>query len=179
MWSSVTRRTADSPVASQPKQPKQPKQRAPQTAGTGQAAGTASAQRCPGDRSGESLGAMTTTAAMLRLQSDLRAIRREPPEVRHSGPPAGHTHHSLMQLRAAIRQRARGLRARSTTRQQCSAVLWLRAQCLSRSPPTHPPHLQGCSASPADDTNLFVWTGTIFGPEDTAFEGEAPSCSAE
>lgn len=51
----------------------------------------------------------STSAAMLRLQSDLRAIKREPPE--------------------------------------------------------------GCSASPADESNLFVWQGTIFGPEDTAFEG--------
>lgn len=52
---------------------------------------------------------MSTTAAMLRLQSDLKAIRNEPPE--------------------------------------------------------------GCSASPADDSNLFVWHATIFGPDDTIWEG--------
>lgn len=30
---------------------------------------------------------------------------------------------------------------------------------------------EGCSAAPADECNLFVWTATIFGPEETAWEG--------
>mmetsp|Transcript_61872 Transcript_61872/g.125627 ORF Transcript_61872/g.125627 Transcript_61872/m.125627 type:complete len:155 (+) Transcript_61872:1-465(+) len=51
----------------------------------------------------------STSAAMLRLQSDLRAIKNEPPE--------------------------------------------------------------GCSASPSDESNLFVWSATIFGPDDTVWEG--------
>lgn len=29
----------------------------------------------------------------------------------------------------------------------------------------------GCSASPSSDDNLFVWTATIFGPEETPWEG--------
>lgn len=29
----------------------------------------------------------------------------------------------------------------------------------------------GCSASPASDENLFVWNATIFGPDDTPWEG--------
>ena len=31
---------------------------------------------------------------------------------------------------------------------------------------------QGCSASPHSDDNLFVWSATIFGPDETAWEGE-------
>ena len=31
---------------------------------------------------------------------------------------------------------------------------------------------QGCSASPASEDNLFVWSATVFGPDDTAWEGE-------
>lgn len=50
-----------------------------------------------------------TSPAMLRLMSDLRAIKQEPPE--------------------------------------------------------------GCSASPASDDNLFVWNATVFGPDDTPWEG--------
>eukprot|EP00033_Pygsuia_biforma_P000480 GCRY01000566.1.p1 GENE.GCRY01000566.1~~GCRY01000566.1.p1 ORF type:complete len:156 (-),score=9.15 GCRY01000566.1:273-740(-) len=30
---------------------------------------------------------------------------------------------------------------------------------------------EGISASPASDSNLFVWEGVIFGPEDTPWEG--------
>ena len=30
---------------------------------------------------------------------------------------------------------------------------------------------QGCSASPYGDENLFVWNATVFGPEDTPWEG--------
>jgi len=30
---------------------------------------------------------------------------------------------------------------------------------------------EGCSASPHGDENLFVWGATIFGPDDTAWEG--------
>jgi len=30
---------------------------------------------------------------------------------------------------------------------------------------------EGVSASPLSDENLFVWGGTIFGPDDTAWEG--------
>lgn len=30
---------------------------------------------------------------------------------------------------------------------------------------------EGCSAAPVSDENLFIWTGTVFGPSDTAWEG--------
>ncbi|XP_042508394.1 ubiquitin-conjugating enzyme E2-17 kDa-like isoform X1 [Macadamia integrifolia] len=30
---------------------------------------------------------------------------------------------------------------------------------------------EGCSASPMSDDNLFVWSATIFGPEETPWEG--------
>lgn len=36
---------------------------------------------------------------------------------------------------------------------------------ISNEPP------EGCSASPCGDENLFVWGATIFGPEDTPWEG--------
>ncbi|KAK9865992.1 hypothetical protein WJX84_006339 [Apatococcus fuscideae] len=36
---------------------------------------------------------------------------------------------------------------------------------ISHEPP------EGCSASPATEDNLFVWTASIFGPNDTAWEG--------
>ncbi|GAX78188.1 hypothetical protein CEUSTIGMA_g5630.t1 [Chlamydomonas eustigma] len=51
----------------------------------------------------------STSAAVLRLQSDLRAIKNSPPE--------------------------------------------------------------GCSASPSDDSNVFVWSATVLGPDDSAWEG--------
>ncbi len=34
---------------------------------------------------------------------------------------------------------------------------------ISHEPP------EGCSASPATEDNLFVWTASIFGPNDTAW----------
>lgn len=30
---------------------------------------------------------------------------------------------------------------------------------------------EGCSASPTSEENLFVWTATIFGPDETIWEG--------
>lgn len=30
---------------------------------------------------------------------------------------------------------------------------------------------EGCSASPASEDNLFVWTASIFGPDETPWEG--------
>ncbi|KAF6157961.1 hypothetical protein GIB67_015277 [Kingdonia uniflora] len=30
---------------------------------------------------------------------------------------------------------------------------------------------EGCSASPNSDENLFVWSATIFGPDETPWEG--------
>ncbi|MCO5581283.1 hypothetical protein L7F22_035162 [Adiantum nelumboides] len=32
---------------------------------------------------------------------------------------------------------------------------------------------EGCSASPYGDENLFVWSATVFGPEDTPWEGKS------
>ena len=34
---------------------------------------------------------------------------------------------------------------------------------------TSPP--EGCSASPTSDENLLIWTATVFGPDETAWEG--------
>lgn len=33
--------------------------------------------------------------------------------------------------------------------------------------------IQGCSASPLSDDNLFVWSATIFGPDETPWEGRS------
>lgn len=30
---------------------------------------------------------------------------------------------------------------------------------------------EGCSASPTSEENLFVWTATVFGPDETIWEG--------
>eukprot|EP00850_Spirogloea_muscicola_P002944 SM000011S19122 [mRNA] locus=s11:1082234:1084183:+ [translate_table: standard] len=62
------------------------------------------------------------SSAQLRLMSDLKSIRQEPPEQR-----------------VAIDDLSR---------------LW-----------------QGCSASPHSEENLFVWGATIFGPDETPWEG--------
>lgn len=36
---------------------------------------------------------------------------------------------------------------------------------ISQSPP------EGCSASPASDDDLFIWSATVFGPDETPWEG--------
>ena len=46
-----------------------------------------------------------------------------------------------------------------------SAVLRLQSDLRQIS--TDPP--QGCSASPASDSNIFVWRASIFGPPDSAW----------
>ncbi|KAK9811384.1 hypothetical protein WJX72_002972 [[Myrmecia] bisecta] len=38
-------------------------------------------------------------------------------------------------------------------------------KAISQSPP------EGCSASPTSEENLMVWTATIFGPDDSPWEG--------
>jgi hypothetical protein len=77
----------------------------------------------------------STTSAMLRLMSDLRSIKQEPPEVRI----------------AARLHAARVLTPRRA--------------------------LQGCSASPHSEDNLFVWGATIFGPDETPWEVRRPRAS--
>ena len=51
--------------------------------------------------------------------------------------------------------------------QQTAAVL--RLQSDLKAIKTEPP--DGCSASPHSDDNLFVWSATIFGPDESAWEG--------
>lgn len=38
-------------------------------------------------------------------------------------------------------------------------------------PSTHTRSAQGCSASPQSEENLFVWNATVFGPDETPWEG--------
>ncbi|KAK9825135.1 hypothetical protein WJX81_002732 [Elliptochloris bilobata] len=38
-------------------------------------------------------------------------------------------------------------------------------KAISQSPP------EGCSASPTSDENLFVWSATVFGPDESIWEG--------
>ncbi|MEW5299642.1 MAG: hypothetical protein WDW38_004309 [Sanguina aurantia] len=52
---------------------------------------------------------------------------------------------------------------------QGSSPAMMRLQHDLRAITHHPP--EGCSASPSSEENLFVWTATIFGPDDTAWEG--------
>ena len=56
--------------------------------------------------------------------------------------------------------------------QQTAAVL--RLQSDLKAIKTEPP--DGCSASPHSDDNLFVWSATIFGPDETAWEGTCLWC---
>ena len=58
--------------------------------------------------------------------------------------------------------------------QQTAAVL--RLQSDLKAIKTEPP--DGCSASPHSDDNLFVWSATIFGPDETAWEGACALCLA-
>eukprot|EP00959_Pyramimonas_sp_CCMP1952_P395394 8284973-Pyramimonas_sp.AAC.1 len=79
------------------------------------------------------------TASSLRLMSDLKAIRQEPPEVC----------------------------ARSLVYSRFSPASGLRFAQLCQ-----PLHVsQGVSASPQSDENLYVWSATIFGPDETPWEG--------
>eukprot|EP01023_Acetabularia_acetabulum_P067054 TRINITY_DN916_c0_g4_i1.p3 TRINITY_DN916_c0_g4~~TRINITY_DN916_c0_g4_i1.p3 ORF type:complete len:167 (-),score=35.73 TRINITY_DN916_c0_g4_i1:301-801(-) len=50
-----------------------------------------------------------------------------------------------------------------------NAAASLRLQSDLRAIQVEPP--EGVSASPLADDNLFIWAATIFGPEDTAWEG--------
>lgn len=50
-----------------------------------------------------------------------------------------------------------------------ASAAMLRLQSDLKSIKQDPP--QGCSASPANDENLFIWTASIFGPDDSAWEG--------
>lgn len=45
----------------------------------------------------------------------------------------------------------------------------LRLQSDLKAIKNEPP--EGCSASPCDESNLFQWHATIFGPDDTVWEG--------
>lgn len=84
------------------------------------------------------------SAARLRLMTDLKLMRQEPPEVR-----------LLPFRRGAVRPSVPKL------------VLTLRSRVLGIILQT----LKGCSASPMSEENLFVWSATIFGPPETPWEG--------
>ena len=81
---------------------------------------------------------------MLRLMSDLRAIKQEPPEAR---------------------------RAHTRRRRPLSVVRRVTCVTTAMRPPLP---AQGCSASPHSEENLFVWGATIFGPDETPWEARAP-----
>ena len=53
----------------------------------------------------------------------------------------------------------------ASTAQSSALRLMSDLKTMKQSPP------EGVSASPMSEDNLFVWGGTVFGPDDTAWEG--------
>lgn len=104
---------------------------------------------------GERCGTMSSaTSSQLRLLSDLKAIKQEPPE--------GCVATACMQTCMHARHRPHGV-CNSSSNRRCAD--------LARPPcPRYCIH-DRCSASPVSEDNLYIWNASIFGPEDTAWEG--------
>lgn len=98
---------------------------------------------------------MPGASAMLRLQSDLRAISTDPPGERGVNDNLIDTNHVLLHMllhayEAACRGRER--------------FAWLLTDASHTH--AHTPSADGCSASP-NESDLFVWTASVFGPSDS------------
>lgn len=124
---------------------------------------------------------------MLRLMSDLKAIKQAPPEVCDllvsvfhtvlsepcTGQSCNYVYTQLPHCKVCwhcCRRMSAWLYSFVLIQGCCIQVQFLLIQ-LHGKLKVFPVCIQGCSASPVTDDNLFVWTASVFGPDDTPWEG--------
>ena len=115
---------------------------------------------------------MACTPSLLRLASDLKQMKQDPPEVRQPFFCQGCAREPALVLWLDRGSPYCGLvRLRLST---TNVILTLPPPPLSF--PCRLPPPQGCSANPVNEDNLYVWAASVFGPDETPFEGVCGGC---